>query len=79
MDLKYDIMKHPKVALSADGKAEPYIHGDTKDAMGTIVITGPVDTDEGEKREPQESRFELLTEDEIENEIQRTEGERKND
>ena len=79
MDLKYDIMKHPNVALSADGKAEPYIHGDTKDAMGTIVITGPVDTDEGEKREPQESRFELLTEDEIENEIQRTEGERKND
>ena len=47
--------------------------------MGTIVITGPVDTDEGEKRELQESRFELLTEDEIENEIQRTEGERKND
>jgi len=47
--------------------------------MGTIVITGPVDTDEGEKREPQESGFELLTEDEIENEIQRTEGERKND
>ncbi len=79
MDLKYDIMKHPNVALSADGKAEPYIHGDTKDAMGTIVITGQVDTDEGEKREPQESRFELLTEDEIENEIQRTEGERKND
>ncbi len=79
MDLKYDIMKHPNVALSADGKAEPYIHGDTKDAMGTIVITGPVDIDEGEKREPQESGFELLTEDEIENEIQRTEGERKND
>ena len=79
MDLKYDIMKHPNVALSADGKAKPYIHGDTKDAMGTIVITGPVDTDEGEKREPQESGFELLMEDEIENEIQRTEGERKND
>ena len=79
MDLKYDIMKHPNVALSADGKAEPYIHGDTKDAMGTIVITGPVDIDEREEREPQESGFELLTEDEIENEIQRTEGERKND
>ena len=79
MDLKYDIMKHPNVVLSADGKAEPYLHGDTKDAMGTIVITGPVDTDEREKREPQESGFELLTEDEIENEIQRTEGERKND
>ena len=27
MDLKYDIMKHPAVGLTADGGAEPYIHG----------------------------------------------------
>ena len=79
MDLKYDIMKHPNISLSADGKAEPYIHGDTKDAMGTIFVTGQVKANEGEKGEPQESGFELLTEEEIENEIQRTEGERKYD
>ena len=47
--------------------------------MGTIFVTGQVKANEGEKGEPQESGFELLTEDEIENEIQRTEGERKND
>ena len=79
MDLKYDIMKHPNISLSADGKAMPYIHGDTRDAMGTIFVTGPVKANEGEKGEPQESGFELLTEEEIENEIQRTEGERKYD
>ena len=61
MDLKYDIMKRPNVVLSADGKAEPYIHGDTRDAMGTIFVTGRLKANEGEKGEPQESRFELLT------------------
>ena len=27
MDLKFDIMKHPNVALTADGKGKPYQHG----------------------------------------------------
>ena len=32
MDFKYDIMKHPNVALTTDGKASPYMHGEvTKD------------------------------------------------
>ena len=79
MDLKYDIMKHPNISLSADGKAGAYIHGDARDAVGTIFATGQVKENEGEKEEPQESGFELLTEEEIENEIQRTEGEGKNE
>ena len=28
MDFKYDIMKHPNVALTTDGKASPYKHGE---------------------------------------------------
>ena len=28
MDFKYDVLKHPNVELSGDGKAKPYIHGD---------------------------------------------------
>ena len=28
IDLKYDILKHPNVALTADGKAKPYKHGE---------------------------------------------------
>ena len=28
MDLKYDVLKHPNVELSGDGKAKPYIHGE---------------------------------------------------
>ena len=39
MDLKYDIMKHPAVGLTADGGAEPYIHGQAKDAAYTLSLT----------------------------------------
>lgn len=43
MDFKYDIMKHPNVALTTDGKASPYKHGEvTKDiasiAIGTLTL-----------------------------------------
>ncbi len=80
IDLKYDIMKHPNVAFTADGHAEPYVHGETADALGTIEIIEPGDRDnEGEKNIPVEGRFELLTEKEIEDEIKRTEGENTND
>ena len=39
MDLKYDIMKHPAVGLTADGGAEPYIHGQARDAAYTVSLT----------------------------------------
>ena len=80
IDLKYDIMKHPNVALTADGKAEPYIHGEAIDAIGTVeIIKSEGDRNEGEEYIPVEGRYELLTEKEIEDEIKRKEGENKND
>ena len=80
IDLKYDIMKHPNVWLTADGKAAPYIHGETSDAIGTVEIIDPKENEnEGEKDIPVEGRFELLTEKEIEDEIERMEGEKKNE
>ncbi len=79
MDLKYDIMKHPNISLSADGKAEPYVHGEAKDAKETIEVIWSKKNDEGEKGEPQESGFILLTEEEIEKELRNTKGEGKNE
>ena len=38
MDLKYDVLKHPNVELSADGKAEPYKHGETTNAIASISM-----------------------------------------
>jgi len=37
-DLKYDILKHPNVALTTDGSAKPYEHGKTTNAIGTVCI-----------------------------------------
>jgi len=36
MDLKYDLMKHPKIAFTEEGGAEPFIHG-TKSRSEAIV------------------------------------------
>lgn len=40
LDEKYDILKHPDVALTTDGKAEPYRHGGTENAVATLTLTG---------------------------------------
>lgn len=37
-DLKYDILKHPKVVDTADGKGKIYEHGSIKHSIGTITI-----------------------------------------
>ena len=80
LDLKYDIMKHPNVELTADGKGEPFVHGDISDATRSVEVMGMgVMSDEREEDTPVEGRFELLTEKEIENEIKRMEGEKNND
>ena len=41
-DLKYNILKHPLVVLSADGKAMPYKHGEADKAKNTITLSPDV-------------------------------------
>src|SRR5574344_2222975 len=36
MDLKYDVLKHPNVELSGDGKAKPFIHGEITESIASI-------------------------------------------
>ena len=68
MDFKYDILKHPNVAMTADGKAEPFRHGKENFSYASIQF------DEGLLSEPHNdndvdaSDFVILTEEEI-NEI----------
>lgn len=38
MDLKYDVLKHPNIELSADGKAAPYIHGEITNAIASVQL-----------------------------------------
>ncbi len=72
MDEKYNILKHPNVALSADGGAKPYQHGGTERAKATVSLSlsqlagavknPPAKTEEDEKHQI----YELLTDDELE-------------
>ncbi len=39
-DDKYDILKHPNVALTTDGKAKPFIHGMDTRSVADIVFDG---------------------------------------
>ena len=64
-DEKFDILKHPNVALSADGKAPPYEHGRTENAVATISLTPNV-TAGDDYVELSETEYELLSEEDVE-------------
>ena len=63
-DLKFDIMRHPNVALTEDGKGKPYIHGDTSGAAFTIELTNqPLPEDNAKAIE---TGYVLLSEEDVE-------------
>ena len=39
LDEKYNILMHPGLALTTDGNSEPYVHGETPDAIASITVT----------------------------------------
>lgn len=65
MDFKYDILKHPNLALTADGKAEVYRHGTVHDDVATIVFEG-FDLDQEPTVEVLETTYELLSDEDFE-------------
>ena len=67
MDLKYDILKHPNVALTTDGSAEPYQHGKQRYNYASIQFDRDLlDSDEKETEfEDDNSDYVILTEEEI--------------
>ena len=65
MDEKYDILKHPNVALTTDGKAKPYQHGGTENAVATLSLTG-IPFEGIPDMEETETDYELLSDEDIE-------------
>ena len=65
MDEKYDLLKHPNVIFTTDGKGKPYVHGGIENAVATISFTV---TSAAELPEPEvpETEYELLSDEEIE-------------
>ena len=68
LDDKYDILKHPKVALTADGKAEPYQHGTAENAVATVSFAQVGEAISFEAEET-ETMYELLSDEELEEEL----------
>ena len=40
MDLKYDLMHHPKIAFTEEGGSEPFIHGRDNNSIAKISLVG---------------------------------------
>ena len=38
MDFKYDVLKHPNVELSGDGKAKQYVHGEVTESIASVSV-----------------------------------------
>lgn len=65
MDFKYDILKHPNVAFTADGKAGVYRHGEATSATSTISVLD-LDPRKLPETELQETNYELLSDEDFE-------------
>jgi len=65
LDLKYDILKHPNVALTADGKAGVYEHGEVKSDVATIELLS-FDKFKAPETEVAETNYELLSDEDFE-------------
>ncbi len=78
MDLKYDILKHPNVSKTTDGKEKPYIHGGIENAVASIIVDEDINNYEFTEIEELESDYELLSSDEIEEYFKEKEN-RKNE
>ncbi len=63
-DFKYDILKHPNVSLTADGKADVYSHGEVRDDIATISV-GNFSKEEVKDIDISETSYELLSDEDL--------------
>jgi type IV secretion system protein VirD4 len=73
-DDKFDILRHPNVALTTDGKAKPYQHGEDTRSIADItfdatLLDKAVEYDLGDIAD----RYELLSEEELEEQFTKQE------
>ena len=72
MDGKFDILRHPNVSGTTDGKAEPFHHGVVTHSVATLTFFEDIDSADvlrpADLPEPTipEGRYELLSEDDLE-------------
>ena len=75
MDLKYDLMKHPKIAFTEEGGADPFIHGMDSRSEATVSLVGdePAIRDKAidiETLVKEQHEYEVLSYEELEEKFQ---------
>ena len=73
MDEKYDVLKHPNVAFTTDGGALPYEHGKDTRSVGFFRLDEAALENAAEPEWFGEAEFELLSEEELYEEIEQEE------
>ena len=71
MDYKYDILRHPNVIYTADGKGNIYEHGTIKNAIGSISIDYNIENYKYDDIQEIEDTFEFIYCDEIDEFLER--------
>jgi type IV secretion system protein VirD4 len=66
MDDKFDIMRHPNIHGTADGKGEPYMHGVVTHSVAAINIDMSIDPAGLTDLNVSDSDYELLSEEDLE-------------
>jgi len=64
LDFKYDILKHPNVAMTADGNAGVYTHGEVKSDVATIELIS-FDKNKAPEIEVAKTNYELLSDEDF--------------
>ena len=71
MDLKYDILKHPNVAFTTDGKGKPYEHGQDHVSIAEAELSQDEELlDNAMELTEGDEDIVILTEDELEEHIE---------
>ena len=78
MDSKYDIMAHPNIAMTVDGGAEPYRHGEDLLSIASVSLEN-IDPQSAEVLEAEKRDYLIFTEEELEEMIKQKMEEQKNE
>lgn len=66
IDFKYDVLKHPNVSFTTDGKEKPYKHGGTENAIASIIFDENIENYEFTNVEEIVNDYEIISSEDIE-------------
>jgi type IV secretion system protein VirD4 len=66
LDDKFDLLRHPSVGGTADGKAGRFIHGEVTNSVATLVIDESIDPASLPELQTTDAEYELLSEEDLE-------------